>query len=109
MQYVEVRWLCLYGIRILLQHDVTKIPDRYILPRWTRPAKIHILDKANAKRASPTNYFVCHFSKIHYVTLIIYYVIFIIVDVYHTPENIIDCEKRLVLAQHAMVMITGVL
>ncbi|XP_021727627.1 protein FAR-RED IMPAIRED RESPONSE 1-like [Chenopodium quinoa] len=43
--FEEVGWLCYHCIKILQNHNVTRIPTYYILTRWTKIAKEHVWTK----------------------------------------------------------------
>ncbi|XP_021723697.1 protein FAR1-RELATED SEQUENCE 5-like [Chenopodium quinoa] len=49
--FEEVGWLCYHCIRVLQQHSVTKISDRYIIMRWTKYAKAHEEQDAASQEA----------------------------------------------------------
>ncbi|XP_021714611.1 protein FAR-RED IMPAIRED RESPONSE 1-like [Chenopodium quinoa] len=57
--FEEVGWLCYHCIRVLQHHSFTKIPDRYIIMRWTKYAKAHVWirrDEESANERIPIKY-----------------------------------------------------
>ena len=43
--FEECGWLCFHCLRILHNHSIEKIPEKYILHRWTNSAKKNVWEK----------------------------------------------------------------
>ena len=48
-------WLCKHCIRILDNNNIKRIPEEYVLQRWTKTSKDKVWDRVNHKNTSNVN------------------------------------------------------
>ena len=53
--FESVGWLCKHCLRVLDKNSIEKIPDQYILQRWTRSSKEKVWDRVLATNSSNKN------------------------------------------------------
>lgn len=53
--FEEVGWLCKHCLRILDKHDIKRIPDEYILQRWTKTLKEKVWDRVLRTKSTNVN------------------------------------------------------